>query len=359
VPAIDVEVWRLDAQGEPRLLHRTLRSSASRGSVRVDDVDAVWQSGLEADLSRRRGFDGELKHPDLPDLERTRLRVALARDLAPSAWAEIDLALDPLPHVTLRFPPLGELRVTVADAGGNPVSWAGGVELRAEGPRDATFSRELVDGRAEFTTLPFHTAFLAHAVRSDGARGEAVRVAPFAHDEPVREHVLPDVAAQARLRARPIHPDGFALPRTWCEVRFVSPRPAPEPEPTRSDTVVSQLQAQALRELGYTEEPSGRLDGVTRRIRSMPYRTAPKASESPAAHELRRVWTTDETGFLDVPLPAGLQELRDVTVFVSLVRDGRTLSSEPIRFQRGAAWGDLDLGPVPLLGPEPESEQVK
>jgi hypothetical protein len=339
VPGWEIHLWRVDAQGVPRLHLDSLLTSSTTGSTRYEDIDSELRTRLERDPRSQRGSHAQLLYPDMPPLERTRLRVALDPEIAPAAWAEIDLAWDLLPHVRLQLPPLGQLNVVVADGQGRNVDWPGEVELRPNGKEQ---SRSLVQGRATFEHLRFGDALRVRAVRTDGARGTEIVVDPLTEDDPVREVVLPDVAPQPRIVLRPLHPAGSALPRTWVEIWVHSRRPPTEDERSAS---LDEAYERIL------------LDGVTMRagIQVLPERI----EELLIVASNRSAWRTDASGFIAMPLPAELVDRTQLTVTVSLALDGRTLRSSPRRVERGEAWTDVDLGNVLLLEPAPQTADSK
>lgn len=340
VPGWEVHLWRVDAQGLPRFRLKSLLTSSATGSVRYEDVDSGLRAGMERDPRSEYGRHAQQLYPDMPALERTRLRAALDPELAPAAWAEIDLAMEVLPHVRLQLPPLGRLHVAVADSQGRNVDWLGEIELIQAG---AERSRSLARGRATFEHLRFGDALRVHAVRSDGARGAEIAVEPLSEDEPEREVVLPDVAPQPRIALRPLHPGGTALPRTWVEVWIHSRRALTEAE--RRDVEQEAAYERSLHE-GFVLRAGSKI--VPERIEELLIEVS---------H--RRALRTDAGGYLELPLPAEFLERRQLTLSVSLVVDGKVLRSLPRSMERGELWTDLDFGNVPLLEPAPQEPPVK
>lgn len=337
---LNVHIWRVDAQGEPRLSLKSLTTSPESGTIRYEDIDTVLQPMLERDPRTEYDRHAKQRHPGMPALERTRLRVALDTELAPAVWAEIDLAQELLPHLRLQLPPLGRLRILVADEQGRAVPWPGKVQLRSVGKElVAPKERGLVEGRAVFEHLRFGEAFLAQAIRSDGAKGPEYEVHPLTEAEPEREVVLPDVAPQPRIVLRALHPSGSALPRTWVEVWIHSRRPPTEGE--RSDALGEEAYERAL------------LDGFVLRggIQVVPE----QVEEMHIYPSHRRALRTDASGYIELPMPAQYNELTQLTVSVSLRLDGGTLVSAHRRVESGPAWTDLDLGNFQLFAPVPEN----
>lgn len=313
VRSFSVEFWRVDAGGLPRARMLWAPTSPVSGELRLEDVDTLLAPALSRDPSKPARGAGETLQEEAPPLEPTRVRVALDAEMAPEAWQEVDLALDPLPRLRLQLPPLGELSVLVAQADGSPVPWDGHVELRGLESKGHVIAGGLSEGRAEFANLRFDRPLHVSAVRTEGAqlvRGQELTLAPLTPDAPRRELVLPDVTRSPRVLVRPVDPHGRAFARAWVSVRF-------QVRLALDDDRRLQLEDQA-------DDPGPSL-------RSW-------------AHTLR----CDALGQLEVPLPQALLAASDGTLALSLVERGKWLSSQPIALERGPAWGDLDLGLVQL-----------
>lgn len=317
VRGFPVEFWRVDAGGVPHARLLSSSTSHASGELLLEDVDTLLAPALSRDPGKPARGAGESLQAEAPPLEPTRVRVALDAEMAPDAWQEVDLALDPLPRLRLRLPPLGELSVLVAGADGSPVPWDGHVALRGLESSGRALSGELSEGRAEFANLPFDRALHVSAVRTEGAqrvRGPELTLAPLTPDAPRREIVLSDVQGLPRALVRPIDSHGRAFAGAWVSVQIQGRR---------------ALDEDRQPQLGAQDEdstPSRILWACTLRC--------------------------DALGQLEFPLPSALLAASDATLALSLVQRGVRLSSQPIALQRGASRDDLDLGLVPLNAPD-------
>ena len=362
-----VHLWRVDAGGEPQVgLHSTSTSQVS-GVLRIEDVDTLLAPALARDPTTEYDRHAGPRYPDLPPLEPTRVRVALEAGLAPNAWQEVDLARDPLPHVRLQLPPLGELRVVVAQADGVPVTWPGYVELRgaeSSGGPDRTVAplqtSALRDGRAAFANLRFERDLRVVAVRAEGAKvakGEELSVPPLTPDEPEREVVLPDVASSPRLFVRPLDPEGRTLPGAWVGVHVQVRRPLSDAERRQLEESFERRQLEASIERRLERGIEGRVEGsIEGRTGSFSGRVdlvPPAEREIPThTHDTwTRILRCDAFGQLAVPLPEVLLAQDRGQLRLTLMRDGVTLASQAVTLERGAAWADLRLGALALSAP--------
>lgn len=337
-PGIQVALQRIDATGRPGQGFWSGPSSRVHGTLRLSDIDTLLESSASGRSHRLLVGVGPHVPEERPEYESTRLRVALDEALAPDVGAEIDLARDPLPHLRLQLPPLGVVRVLVADLDGRPVPWSGRVNLETDPLSPFPLWQPLLDGRAEFRNLRLRREHFVHAERDDGAAGAVLRLEPLTDERSELEVVLADIAPLPRVRLRPLSPDGSALPRTWITVSF------------RYSRTVSESRMQELRTRGIRMRlwPSGEL--VTDEWPSQPTHLAESRQSTVC---------TNAAGYLDLPLPFDVLEESTCEFVVTLPLDGRTLASDTLRLERGEAWTDLHLGNVPLRAPSPVAEGSK